>query len=81
MVVKDVDGFGALAGAPGEAAERAEDVPVLELGVRSSAGERSLAWEQLASFCESGLFRPFVRGQDVQPGAVVALADQDGHAG
>ena len=33
-----VDGLGELAGAPGAAAELAEDVPVLELGVRALAG-------------------------------------------
>jgi hypothetical protein len=33
-----MDGLGELAGAPGAASELAEDVPVLELGVRALAG-------------------------------------------
>jgi hypothetical protein len=36
--LKDVDGLGQLPGAPGAAAELAQDVPVLELGVGALAG-------------------------------------------
>jgi hypothetical protein len=36
--LKDVDGLGELPGAPGAAAELAEDSPGLELGVRALAG-------------------------------------------
>ena len=36
--LQNVDGLGELAGAPGAAAELAEDVPGLELGVRPLAG-------------------------------------------
>jgi hypothetical protein len=35
--LQGVDGFGELPGAPGAAAELAEDAPVLELGVRALA--------------------------------------------
>jgi hypothetical protein len=56
-----VDGFGELAGAPGAAAELAEDPPGLELGVRSFAGARSFACALLASFWDCGLFLPFAQ--------------------
>jgi hypothetical protein len=41
--LKDVDGLGELPGVPGAAAELAQDVPVLELGVGALAGDRSWA--------------------------------------
>jgi len=36
--LKDVDGLGELPGAPGAAAELAQDVPGLELGIGALAG-------------------------------------------
>jgi hypothetical protein len=51
-----VDGLGELAGAPGAAAEFAQDAPGLELGVRALAGGRSLACAALACFWDCGLF-------------------------
>jgi hypothetical protein len=36
--LQNVDGFGELSGAPGAAADLAEDVPALELGVGAFAG-------------------------------------------
>ena len=36
--LQNVDGLGELAGAPGAAAQLAEDAPCLELGVRAPAG-------------------------------------------
>jgi hypothetical protein len=54
--LQGVDGLGELPGAPGTAAELAEDPPVLELGVRALAGERSCAWARLAIVWDSGLF-------------------------
>ena len=53
-----VNGLGELPGAPGAAAELAEDSPGLELGIRALAGARSRAWARLASFWETGLFFP-----------------------
>jgi len=54
-----VDGFGELAGAPGAAAQLAEDLPGLELGVGALArGAEPGVGPVLASFCEAGLFRP-----------------------
>jgi len=57
-----VDGLGELPGAPGAAAELAEDAPGLELvlswAFARSPGERSFAWARLAAFRDSGLFFP-----------------------
>ena len=58
MGLKDVDGLGDLACFPRAAAEFAQDVPVLELGVGAFAGGSCWAWARPASFCEAGLFRP-----------------------
>ena len=43
-----VDRLGEVAGAPGAAAELAQDPPGLGLGVRAFAGARNRAWARLA---------------------------------
>jgi hypothetical protein len=54
-----VDCLGELPGAPGAAAELAEDTPGFKLGVRALAGcAKPGAGARLACFCDSGLFFP-----------------------
>ncbi len=55
--LKDVDGLGELPGAPGAAAEFAQDPPGLELGVRPLAGSAEPRVGPVG-FCEAGLPRP-----------------------
>ena len=56
--LKDVDGLGKLAGAPGAAAEFAQDVPGLELGVGALAGGSSLGVGAVGVFLRDGLVLP-----------------------
>jgi len=55
--LKDVDGFGQLPGAPGAAAQLAQDAPGFELGIGALAGSAEPGMTRLASFCEAGLSR------------------------
>jgi hypothetical protein len=56
--LKDVDGFGDLVGAPGTAAELAQDAPGLSWALARSPGARSFAWAELAALCEAGRSGP-----------------------
>lgn len=56
--LKDVDRLGELPGTPRAAAEFAQYVPGLELGVGPLTGSAQGAWARLAAFCEGSLFRP-----------------------
>jgi hypothetical protein len=48
--LKDVDGFGELPGAPGTAAELAQDVPGLELGIGALARSPQLSVSAVGGF-------------------------------
>src|SRR5436190_18970366 len=79
--LQDVDGFGEVARAPGAAAELAQDVPGLELGVRALAGCSEPGVGLVRLFLRGGLVPPAVRGEQRRSGAVVALVGQDDQAG
>jgi hypothetical protein len=67
-VLKDMDGFGQLLGAPGTAAELAQDAPRLELGIGPLGGRARLGVGAVGVFLGSGL-------------ATAAIGDADGVAG
>src|SRR6266516_452843 len=74
--LQDVDGFGDLPGAPGAAAELAQDSPGLELGVGALTGSTQLRVGGVGGLLGSRLVPAPVRGQDVLACADVALISQ-----
>src|ERR1700756_1315159 len=62
--LKNVDGFGQLPGAPGAAAELAQDVPGLELGVGALAGRSQLRVGAVGLFLRGWLVRAPVGSED-----------------
>jgi len=74
-----VDGLGELAGAPGAAAELAENAPGLELGVRTLAGRPQSRVRAVGLFLRFRLVLPPVRDLRVHA-SLVALIGQDDQA-
>jgi hypothetical protein len=75
-----VDGLGELAGAPGAAAELAQDAPGLELGVRALAGWAQPGVRRNGLFLGLRLVLPLVRDVGVRA-ALVALISQGDQPG
>ena len=75
--LKDVDGFGELPGAPGAAAELAQDPPGLELGVGAFAGGAEPGMGAVGVLLRGGLVPAPVGGAHRVTGAGVALVGQD----
>jgi hypothetical protein len=71
--LKDVDGFGELAGAPGAAAELAEDPPGLELCVCAFPGCAELRVGAAGLFLRFGLVLPAVRDLRVTAAQVALM--------
>jgi hypothetical protein len=74
--LEDVDGFGELAGAPGAAAEFAQDVPGLELGVGAFAGGAQPGVGGVGGLLGGGLVPAPVGSEDVLTSADVTLVRQ-----
>ena len=74
--LEDVDGLGDLAGLPGAAAELAQDVPALELGVRTLAGRAELGVGGVGGLLRGRLAPAPVRNQDALASADTALVSQ-----
>jgi len=75
--LENVHGFGEPPGAPGAAAEFAQDAPGLELGVGAFAGGAELGVGTVGGLLRRWLVPPLVRGDDVLACAAVALVGQD----
>jgi Transposase DDE domain len=71
-----VDGFGELPGAPGAAAELAEDAPGLELGVRTLAGCAELRVRFIGLLLGLGFVLPAVRDLRVRASLVALMGSQ-----
>src|ERR1700721_2344248 len=72
-----VDGLGELPGAPGTAAELAEDSPVLELGVCSFAGGAELRVSAVCLLLPFRLFLPAVRDLRVRTAPIALIGQRD----
>src|SRR5262249_16936192 len=74
--LKNGDGFGDLACAPGAEAEFTQDAPVFELGVGALAGAAQFRVGGVCGFLGGRLVPGPVRGEDVPASAGVALVGQ-----